>query len=161
MKILIELGERQKDKIITSACQVGQISWLSTWQTQVLFPYEREKTNKLLYAGVAQSVEHWSNKPTVAGSIPVVSNLFLYKYIETDACFTRRRSRARFQYASKKYKIIDTLPLIIQLWASVNKLLIRADCCARLTIWNYVRVGTSLTAVKLKYIELCPRCVYI
>ena len=23
---------------------------------------------------VAQSVEHWSNKPTVAGSIPVVSN---------------------------------------------------------------------------------------
>ena len=25
-------------------------------------------------ARVAQSVEHWSNKPTVAGSIPVVSN---------------------------------------------------------------------------------------
>ena len=28
----------------------------------------------LIYARVAQSVEHWSNKPTVAGSIPVVSN---------------------------------------------------------------------------------------
>ena len=27
-----------------------------------------------LTARVAQSVEHWSNKPTVAGSIPVVSN---------------------------------------------------------------------------------------
>ncbi len=27
-----------------------------------------------MQARVAQSVEHWSNKPTVAGSIPVVSS---------------------------------------------------------------------------------------
>ena len=34
-----------------------------------------------MQARVAQLVEHWSNKPTVAGSIPVVSNekkIFLY-----------------------------------------------------------------------------------
>ena len=31
-------------------------------------------SHSCLAARVAQSVEHWSNKPTVAGSIPVVSN---------------------------------------------------------------------------------------
>ena len=35
----------------------------------------------LIYARVAQSVEHWSNKPTVAGSIPVVS---IYDFAQHD-----------------------------------------------------------------------------
>ena len=30
----------------------------------------------IIYGRVAQSVEHWSNKPTVAGSIPVTTNFF-------------------------------------------------------------------------------------
>ena len=32
----------------------------------------------LIEARVAQLVEHWSNKPTVAGSIPVVSIYFFF-----------------------------------------------------------------------------------
>ena len=42
-----------------------------------------------LTARVAQSVEHWSNKPTVAGSIPVVST----KIIFYPTSIRRRRRR--------------------------------------------------------------------
>ena len=34
-------------------------------------------------ARVAQLVEHWSNKPTVAGSIPVMSIYFFYTLSRT------------------------------------------------------------------------------
>ena len=36
--------------------------------------HARNHSVNIIYARVAQSVEHWSNKPTVAGSIPVVSS---------------------------------------------------------------------------------------
>ena len=51
-----------------------------------LFP-PRDDTSATSYntARVAQSVEHWSNKPTVAGSIPVVSideKIFIRRHTE-------------------------------------------------------------------------------
>ena len=53
---------------------------------------ERSRFN-LLVAGsilifcarVAQLVEHWSNKPTVAGSIPVVSIYFIHTFESSPA----------------------------------------------------------------------------
>ena len=46
-------------------------------------------------ARVAQLVEHWSNKPTVAGSIPVVSN----DKVGTLAEWLRRRPAKPLGYA--------------------------------------------------------------
>ena len=45
----------------------------------IIIPYNLYMNIIILYklARVAQSVEHWSNKPTVAGSIPVMSNNYI------------------------------------------------------------------------------------
>ena len=63
---------------------------------------ERSRFN-LLVAGsilifcarVAQLVEHWSNKPTVAGSIPVVSIYFIHTFESSPANRERKKLYAR------------------------------------------------------------------